>query len=59
MERLKDIEELRNLRALLVQDVYGPGKNVEGLLRTSLQHSWVRKSCRGAGRRSIKERCEC
>ncbi len=28
MEQLKDIEALRNLRALLVHDVYGPGKNV-------------------------------
>jgi len=28
MERLKNIEALRNLRALLVRDVYGPGKNV-------------------------------
>jgi hypothetical protein len=28
MERLKNIEALRNLRALLVHDVYGPGKNV-------------------------------
>jgi NADH:ubiquinone oxidoreductase subunit E len=28
MEQLKDIEALRNLRALLVHDVYGPDKNV-------------------------------
>ena len=57
MERLKNIEALRNLRALLVHDVYGPGKNVVkvccGLPCSTLGSH---KVAAGAGRRSIKER---